>query len=73
MSKSPLAFLLLFLACSAAIAQPPSVIPPPKVELPEAQAPYFRVRYAPSEEAGHWSMVSVIRFGCRRALINSAA
>lgn len=35
-----------------AVAQPPSVIPPPKVELPEAAPPYYRVRYAANEEAG---------------------
>ncbi len=33
-------------------AQPPSVIPPPKVELPAAEPPYYRVRYAASEEPG---------------------
>lgn len=47
-----LAFLFALLASNVLIAQPPSVIPPPKVELPEVAPPYYRLRYAPSEEAG---------------------
>ena len=43
---------LIVALVAPASAQPPSVIPPPKVELPEAAPPYYRVRYTPSEEAG---------------------
>ena len=52
MVKQLTALVLLCHLAAAATAQPPSVIPAPKVELPEVAPPLFRVRYAPSEEAG---------------------
>lgn len=50
--KLALAFILITSLAQWSPCQPPSVIPPPKVELPEAAPPYYRVRYVPSEEAG---------------------
>lgn len=54
MFKRKTLFSALILAWSGQLvwAQPPSVIPPPKVELPEAAPPYYRVRYPASEAVG---------------------
>ncbi|MCC6508203.1 MAG: hypothetical protein IT423_03795 [Pirellulaceae bacterium] len=41
----------LALALSSS-AQEPAATTPPKVELPDAQPPYYRVRYAPGQTAG---------------------